>query len=299
VTDPRTGAPGGPPPAPPARGARYVDLHMHSTASDGALPPTAVVEAARAAGLEAIALTDHDTVAGVTEARAAGERLGVRVVAGVELSAHDADREIHLLGLHLQNVDEVEHRLAEFRAMRHRRAEQIVAKLNALSIPVTLESVLAESAGGAVGRPHIARALIAGRWARDHREAFDRYLGYGRPAYVAKERLTSADAVRIAHDAGGICVFAHPGQDGSRERVERLVAAGLDGLEVRHPSLSAEDQLRLNALVDHFGLVRSGGSDWHGQTEGPRTIGMMQVPADWLERQEERAAQVRARARVA
>jgi len=295
VTGPSTGAPL----TASAGVARYVDLHMHSTASDGALAPTAVVEAARAAGLAVIALTDHDTVAGVHEARAAGDRLGVRVVAGVELSAHEADKEIHLLGLHLERVDEVEQRLAGFRAMRHRRAELIVEKLNALGIPVTFDAVLAEAAGGAVGRPHVARALIAGKWARDHREAFDRYLGYGRPAYVAKERLTSAEAIRIVHEAGGICVFAHPGADGSRERVERLVAAGLDGLETRHPSLSPEDVRRLEALAEHFGLVRSGGSDWHGQTEGPRTIGMMQVPAEWLERQEARVAEVRARARVA
>lgn len=283
----------------PHAGAPFVDLHMHSTASDGALAPTAVVEAARAVGLHVIALTDHDTVAGVHEARAAGERLGVRVVAGVELSAHEADREIHLLGLHLERVDEVEQQLAGFRVMRMRRAELIVGRLNSLSIPVTMAAVLAEAAGGAVGRPHVARALIAGGWARDHREAFDRYLGFGRPAYVAKERLTSADAIRLVHDAGGICVFAHPCQDGSRERVERLVDAGLDGIEVRHPSLSPEDVKRLEALVEHFGLIRSGGSDWHGQSEGPRTIGMMQVPAEWLARQEERVSRVRARARVA
>jgi 3',5'-nucleoside bisphosphate phosphatase len=289
----------GAPPAAPAGGARFVDLHMHSTASDGALAPTAVVEAARAAGLAAIALTDHDTVAGVPEAQTAGARLGVRIVPGVELSAHDGDRELHLLGLHLEDVEEVERRLTRFREMRHRRAEQIVSRLNALGVPVTLDAVLAEAAGGAVGRPHVARALIAGKWARDHREAFDRYLGFGRPAYVGKERLTSADAIRIVHEAGGVCVFAHPGQDGSRERVERLVANGLDGLEIRHPSHSAEDVARLGALVAHFRLVPSGGSDWHGQREGPRTIGMMQVPAEWLERQDARAAEVRARTRVA
>ena len=283
----------------PAGTTAFVDLHMNSTASDGSRSPAEVVRAAKSASLVAIALTDHDTVAGLAEARAVGAEVGVRIVNGVELSAVEGETETHLLGLHLRDTQVLERGLAELRDMRGRRAARIVELLQAQGVQVTLDDVMLQAGAGAIGRPHVARALVADGHVRDHREAFDRYLGYGRPAYVAKERLTSADAVRIVHDAGGICVFAHPGSDGSRERVERLVAAGLDGLETRHPSLSAEDQLRLNALVDHFGLVRSGGSDWHGQTEGPRTIGMMQVPADWLERQEERAAQVRARARVA
>jgi predicted metal-dependent phosphoesterase TrpH len=159
-----------------------------------------------------------------------------------------------------------------------------------LGVGVTMDAVLAAAAGGAVGRPHVARALIAGKFVGDQREAFERYLGAGKPAYVDKPRLEIDAAIRMVHDAGGIAVWAHPGGEGRRERVERLVAAGLDGLEVRHPSHSGDDTQRLTALVDHFGLVPSGGSDWHGQREGPRTIGMMRVPAEWLTRQEERLA---------
>ena len=270
--------------------AAFVDLHMHSTASDGAQPPEAVVAAAHAAKLAAIALTDHDTVDGVTTAREAGERLGVRVIAGVELSAHEGNDELHLLGLHLQRVEMLADALIRFRDDRVARAETIVAKLNALGVGLTMDAVLAQAAGGAVGRPHVARALIAGKFVGDQREAFERYLGAGKPAYVDKPRLEIDAAIRMVHDAGGIAVWAHPGGDGRRERVERLVAAGLDGLEVRHPSHTPDDTQRLAALVDFFGLVPSGGSDWHGQREGPRTIGMMRVPGEWLARQEERIA---------
>ena len=270
--------------------ARFVDLHSHSTASDGALPPEDVVARAKLAGLAAIALTDHDTLAGVPAAVAAGERLGVRVVSGVELSAMDGDKEVHLLGLHLSRLEHIERELVEFRDARYTRAQRIVERLNRLSVPVTLDAILREAAGGAIGRPHVARAMVAGGWVRDQREAFDRYLGYGRPAFVAKRRLTVGDAIRLVHEAGGICVFAHPGQDGSRARVEALHALGLDGVEVRHPSHSAEDVARLMALTDHFGMVPSGGSDWHGAAEGPRTLGAMQVPGEWLDRQDARVA---------
>jgi len=160
-------------------GGPYIDLHSHSTASDGSKAPSAVIAAARAAGLAAIALTDHDTMAGVAEASEAGRALGVRVVPGVELSAMDGDREIHVLGLHVTRSDAIEDALREFRNSRFVRAEEIVAKLNALGVPITLDAVLGQAAGGAIGRPHVARALIEEGWARDSRDAFDRYLGAG------------------------------------------------------------------------------------------------------------------------
>jgi len=281
---------------PPAAGGaqRFVDLHSHSTASDGAVAPAEVVAAARKANLVAIALTDHDTLGGVAEAMAAGERLGVRIVAGTELSAYDGEKEVHLLALHLADPGTVDAALVRFREGRRDRAEAIVARLNALDVPVTLEAVLEEAGDGAVGRPHVARAMVAAGAVRDFREAFDRFLGAGRPAFVAKEFLSIVDAARLAHDAGGLLVFAHPGADGTRERVARMVADGLDGLEVVHPSQSPDEQARLRALADEFDLVYSGGSDWHGAPEGPRTIGGMRVPYAWLERQDERVAARRA-----
>jgi predicted metal-dependent phosphoesterase TrpH len=285
------------PAVPRAAGARpadaYVDLHSHSTASDGLVEPAAVVEAAHRAGLVALALTDHDTVAGVAAAREAGERLGVRVVAGAELSAHVGSEEIHLLALHLGDVDAVAGALVRFRDDRVARAEKMVALLNARGVTVTMDDVQREAAGGAVGRPHVARAVVAAGGARDVRDAFDRFLGNGRPANVEKPRLDAADAIRLVHEAGGIAVWAHPGPDARRDRVEPLVAAGLDGLEVLHPRHGAEDEARLGALVDFFGLVSSGGSDWHGTTDGYRVLGQMQVPLAVLEAQDARVARLR------
>jgi hypothetical protein len=273
-----------------AGGPRFVDLHTHSTASDGTLPPEQVIEAAARCGLAALALTDHDTIDGVGVARQAAEAAGIRLIPGVELSAFDEDREIHVLALHLSNLDALERRLAELRAFRHVRAGKIVEKLNALGISLTLEEVLREANGGAVGRPHVARALIARGLVPDFREAFMRYLGNNGSAFVAKERLSIQDAIGIAHEAGAIAIWAHPADGGRRERLEPLVAAGLDGVEIKHPSHSSEDVKRLQALTEFFGLVPSGGSDWHGASEGPRRLGMMNVSMEWLVKQDERVA---------
>ena len=266
----------------------FVDLHTHSTASDGTLPPEQVIEAAARCGLAALALTDHDTIDGVALARAAAERLGIRVIAGCELSAFQDDHEVHLLALHLSHLDALQRHLSDLRAHRQTRAAKIVEKLNSLGIPLTLEEVLQQSNGGAVGRPHVARALIARGVVHDFRDAFVRYLGGNGSAFVPKEKLSIEDAIAIAHEAGGLAIWAHPGDGGRRETLEPLVAAGLDGVEVRHPSHSAEDVKRLQALADFFGLVPSGGSDWHGASDGPRRLGIMNVPIDWLERQDER-----------
>ena len=273
-----------------AGGPAFVDLHTHSTASDGTLPPERVIEAAERCGLKALALTDHDTIAGVAEARAAGERLGIRVIAGVELSAFYEDHEVHLLALHLSQLDALERRLAELRVMRLARAEKIVDKLNALGIAITLDEVLLESNGGAVGRPHVARALIARGVVHDFRDAFMTYLGNNGSAFVPKDKLSIEDAIAIAHEAGALAIWAHPADGGRRDRLEPLIAAGLDGIEIRHPGHSGEDIKRLQALADFFGLVPSGGSDWHGATEGPRRLGTMHIPAEWLERQDEKLA---------
>ncbi len=277
-----------------ATAAPHVDLHAHSTASDGIATPTDAVRAAHAAGLAAFALTDHDTLAGIGEAQRTADELGLRLVAGVELSVHQDATELHLLGLHIRDVELLQGRLEVFRDRRRARAIAIVERLAAIGVPLGMDAVLAAAGDAALGRPHVAKALIAGGHVRDSREAFDRYLAAGRPAYVEKERLEVGEGIALIHASGGIAVLAHPGADGRRERIEPLVAHGLDGLEVRHPSHSAEDVARLGALADHFGLERSGGSDWHGATGGSRVLGAMRVPVDWLERQDARVAGRRA-----
>ena len=243
---------------------------------------------AKRVGLAAIALTDHDTLDGIAAATAAGAALGVRVVAGIELSAVEGDAETHILGLHLSDTRQIDAQLLALREMRRGRAQRIVLRLNELGVRIEMAAVLEQAGEGAIGRPHVARAMIAEGWAVDFRDAFDRYLGSGRPAYVPKERLSAVDAISVIHRAGGLAVLAHPAQSGTRERIEAFARAGIDGVEIRHPAHSPEDVARLTALVDFFGLVPSGGSDWHGASEGARTLGMMRVPESWLDRQDAR-----------
>lgn len=264
---------------------------MHSTASDGAVPPAEVVAAAQRAGLSAIALTDHDTVDGVAAAQAAGGALGVRVIAGVELSSVDDGVEIHVLGLHLSQPENLSGALEELKESRRNRAKLIVERLNSLGVPVTLDSVYAAAGEGAVGRPHIAKALVAGGWARDFRDAFDRWLGNGKPACIEKRTVTFAEAARLIHDAGGLVVYAHPGGGVSRTELEELASLGLDAVEVRHPSHTVDEIARLERLTDDLGLLPSGGSDWHGSPDTYRSLGSMKVSAEWLARQDERVRQ--------
>lgn len=266
---------------------RFVDLQTHSTASDGVLAPAAVVEAAARLSLSALALTDHDSIAGVPEAEAAGERLGVRIVAGVELSAFHDDDEYHLLGLHIADRETLERDLRGFREERIERARQIVERLEALGAPVTLDAVLAQAADGAVGRPHVARALIEAGHVRDFRDAFDRWLGWGRPAYVEKGTLTVADAIALLHRCGALAVWAHPGDLATEARLTRLRAMGLDAVEVLHPSHPQPLAERIYDRAERVGLLPSGGSDWHGNTDGPRQLGGQHVPYIWLARQDE------------
>jgi len=285
----------------PARApnARRIDLHLHSTASDGVLSPTELVAAAESSGVDVIALTDHDSIGGIAEARSAGATAGVRIVAGVELSAHDDEREVHVLGLHVERLETLGVRLADLAQARHERAREIVERLNAVGVRIEFEEVIALAGACALGRPHVARTLVAHGWAHDHRDAFDRYLLPGRPGYVAKRRLPVRDATAILHEAGGLAVLAHPSADDSLERLTAFARDGLDGLEVVHPSLGAEDRLRLRAAADHLGLVKSGGSDWHGLKDAGRRIGVEDVPVAWLDAQEARVSVWRPHAQVA
>lgn len=276
----------------PEPSARYVDLHVHTTASDGERAPADVVARAAQAGLAAIAITDHDTVAGVAAAEAAGASLGVRVVAGCEFSVDAGWGEMHLLGYFLP-VASAE--LAEFltiaRADRERRAREMVEKLVAAGVRIDDGMVLAAAAGGAVGRPHVARALLDAGAVRSLDEAFDRYLGRGRAAYVEKRLPAFRDVTALVHRLGGVVSAAHLKDRGSKGNLERLRAAGLDAVETRHPSHDADTRARLTDLVLKLGLGRSGGSDWHGEPEGGWShgaLGSQQVPWEWLEALEAR-----------
>lgn len=269
-----------------------VDLHCHSTASDGEYPPAEVARRAQAAGLAAFALTDHDTTAGVAEAIRAAESLALRVVAGCEFSVKAPWGELHLLGYFLPPGNAMlEAFLAGTRAARQHRAHQMVGRLQRLGIAIELADVERAAGGGALGRPHVARVLVERGASVDMNDAFGRYLGRGRPAYVEKPLPTLHQVAELAHAVGGIVVAAHLGDHGTEGQLRQFREQGLDGLEVRHPSHPAGTERRLTSIAERLGLAVSGGSDWHGDTDfgdSHAPLGGMEVPLEWLEKLEER-----------
>jgi predicted metal-dependent phosphoesterase TrpH len=277
----------------------FADLHMHSRWSDGEWRPAKLVREAAVAGLGAISLTDHDETGGFPEAQEAGREHGIVVLPGVELSTWDGtDR--HLLGY---GFDPENGPLAELtrtaREDRLRRAERIVERLAELGRPVPLESVLAEAAGAAVGRPHVARAMVKAGQVKTFREAFDEYLGDGKPACVEKRRLVPGDAIRAVQAAGGVAVIAHPGMNGGPEELDPLVELGLDGVEVRHPNHGEKSEAAFDDFALRHDLVRTGGSDFHGPRWGGLGVGTVSIPREWWEALLERVNARRAAAGLA
>ncbi|GBD32851.1 5'-3' exoribonuclease [bacterium HR33] len=267
-----------------------IDLHLHSNASDGEQPPGEVVRSAAAKGLGTIALTDHDTLAGVEAAREAGAAAGVRVISGCEFSVSANWGEMHLLGYFLP-PDSVE--LARFledqRAKRTNRAAAMVRKLVAMGVKVRMEDVLAAADGGAVGRPHVARALVAVGAVSGISEAFERYLAFGRPAFVPKELPDIPTVTALIKQVGGVSVAAHLKDRGSTAAVQELKDLGVDGIEVLHPSHDESVRNRLLRATLAAGLLPTGGSDWHGDSrvDGERgALGSVDIPPEWLERLE-------------
>jgi predicted metal-dependent phosphoesterase TrpH len=251
---------------------------------------------AHAVGLSAIALTDHDTTDGVADAARQGARMGVRVIPGCEFSVRAPWGELHLLAFFLPPSDErLQAFLRDKRAARRRRGEQIVAKLQQLGVPIDLEDVQARmgggDGGGALGRPHVARALVDCGTCDDVGDAFRQYLGRGKPAYVEKPLPTLGEVTTLVHAVGGLTVAAHLGDHGTEGQIRQFQDQGLDGIEVRHPSHAPVVEQRLIRIAERLGLCISGGSDWHGDSEYGEThapLGGMRVPDTWLEQLEKR-----------
>jgi predicted metal-dependent phosphoesterase TrpH len=268
-------------PTPPVHGAleRPIDLHAHTVVSDGTLTPTQLVERAAAAGLAALALTDHDHVGGLAEARRLAPRLGLEIVAGIELSASRGGKDVHVLGYLFDEHDAAFlGRLEALREARERRGVLILDKLRSLGIDIAPEDLARELGdhGGAVGRPHVARALMRRGVVASVQEAFDLYLAEGRPAFVEKEKLDVAEAIALVHAAGGLAVLAHPGlfDAATREALVREAArAGLDGVEVEHPKNGPDARASLRALAAELRLVETGGSDFHGENKPDVELG--------------------------
>lgn len=259
------------------------DFHTHTRVSDGSLSPTELVERAAANKVTGFALTDHDTVDGIAEARAAGALHGVEVWAGIELSVseNEGKRSLHVLGLGIDDASPaLRGRLDELQRGREARAARIVAHLQRAGIDIALAQVEAESGGGAIGRPHIARVLVALGACADVEDAFTRFLRRGKVAFEPNPVLSASDAIALVHAAGGAAVLAHPplssgvdGPGGLVAFVERLVPFGLDGLELWHPSHKATTVRKLGRIARAHGLLETGGSDFHGADRPDIEIG--------------------------
>lgn len=261
-----------------------IDLHSHSTCSDGRLSPTELVVRAHRAGVDCLALTDHDTVAGVAEARRAARPLGLELVSGIELSTRHGERRLHLLGLFLEPDHPRMQAYEDWRAAaRRQRMQSICAALQAHGIAISYEEVLAEAGPAAVlARPHVARLLVDRGHVRNFNEAFKRWLGKGCPAHVDGEVLTLQEAATLVRDCGGVSALAHPGVDKAIELVPRLAALGVDGVEVFHPDHKPHQVRRLIKLVQDHKLVATGGSDFHLSTPKAEDPGWVCLPKEWM-----------------
>ena len=241
-----------------------IDLHTHTTASDGALSPTALVELARREGVGVLGLTDHDTVGGVAEALEAGARLGVEVIPGVEISSHYQRIEVHLLGYFVDHRHQaLLERLAAWREDRVRRLHEMLDRLGRLGIRLDAGAVLTK-AHGAVGRPHVAMALVEAGHVRSVEEAFDRYLADGKRAYVSRQRVPVEDGIALVRAAGGLPVLAHPGLYNNDGMIAELAGKGLAGIEALHTDHTDAAAARYRRLAARHGLLCTGGSDFHG-----------------------------------
>lgn len=262
-------------------GGGPIDLHTHSTASDGLLSPAQLVALAIEGGLQALALTDHDTVAGIPEASAAASAAALRFIPGVELSTQVEAGEVHMLGYFIDPADAVlRDALTQFRIAREGRAETMVERLSAAGAPITLARVHDFASGGSIGRPHVARALIEAGHATSLNEAFERWLVRDRPGYVERFRLTPPEAIHLIRAARGVPVLAHPHSvDDLPDLLPKLLAAGLAGMECYYGDYDEPRKREYLALAARYGLVPTGGTDYHGGSGAHRRpLGSVQIP---------------------
>ncbi len=255
------------------------DLHLHSTASDGADAPARVVELAAEAGCEGIALTDHDTLSGIDEARDAADRVGIHLIPGVELSVDHDGTKMHLLAYGVEpGPGPLQDELAALRAGRIERNRKIVAALRDLGYDITLDDVEAQARGPSIGRPHIADALVSKGYVASRDEAFEHLLHDGGAVYFPRARLTAVRAIELTRAGGGVPVIAHPKTiqlraEAFEDMLEELTTVGLFGLEAHHPMHDPQLRRHLTALASRFSLVATGGSDYHGMAERPYRVG--------------------------
>ena len=263
---------------------RFADLHTHTWHSDGTRAPREVIDVARANGITIVAISDHDNLAAYFETKAYADSVGVILIPAMELSCGFAGVDVHILAYAFDALDpRIDQRLRGFREARQRRGHAIVEKLATLGIHIRKERVDELAAGGAVGRPHVARALVEAGHAPSVSDAFDLYLGTGKPAYVEKARFQIAEAVELIHSAGGVTSVAHPAiYPDHSSIVPQLLDAGVDAVEVLHPDVDEIERERYTNLARFRGKFITGGSDDHGKVKKVETLGTVKVPENWI-----------------
>ena len=259
--------------------ASRLDLHTHSTASDGSDAPADVAAHAAREGVEVLALTDHDAVDGIPALRERAEAAGIRVIPGVELSVNEQGFDVHVLAYGFDSTEPgFASALLRWRQGRHERAKKILARLKGIGIRIPIEDVEAIANGGAIGRPHVAEALLREGFVESMNEAFQRFLGHHAPAYVPKVTVSMQEAGAIVREAGGVTVLAHPATLNRDHFIPGWVGRGLDGIEVWHTKHDPSAVKRYTALAVQHGLLMSGGSDYHGERTPGVRIGSVPVP---------------------
>lgn len=241
-----------------------IDLHIHTNHSDGYYSPIELIQKVKKAGLDIISITDHDNLSAIHEAATVGKEFGVEVIPGLEVSSDIGDREVHILGYFVDPDNrELERYLQFFREERLKRAIRIVNKLKSIGFTISIEDVLEQAKSSAIGRPHIAQAMLEKGLISNYYEAFNKYIGNNCPAYEKKVHISPQSIVKIIGDAGGLSFIAHPGNM-PETLLKELIEDGLDGIEVIHPSHNAHQVKFYKGIVNEYFLLESGGSDFHG-----------------------------------
>ncbi len=283
---------------------RNIDLHSHTTASDGDHSPTQLITRAQSIGLATLAVTDHDTMEGLAEAIQAGAERGVEVVPGIELSAEIGFGQCHILGLYIDPKSEaMRTRLHDVLHNRNFRNEKILAKMQAHGVNITMAEVEAEAGGEVIARPHFAKVLLAKGFIKTMQEAFDKHLTPGGTFYVDRARLSPEECIGLIHSAGGVAILAHPNnlkrdEAETEKKIQELIDVGLDGIEARYNRHSAADNARYLAMAERLSILTSGGSDFHGATIKPHVYlghveGEQPAPNSLLEPLKARSEQYR------